>query len=142
MSQPPRVWLPMLWATIPRHPLLPADLTTACRSQCPTRKEKAAAKRVNISEAFILHPTDPIFLSPWNNVCVFALFVFWEPLSNPCGLTGLFVSCESASWWGNWYANSEAATRDSWNGRQVHHQHAQRHHPPYTPHPGPAGQKR
>lgn len=66
----------MLWATIRRRPLLPADLTTACPSQCPTRKEKAVAKQVNISEAFHLHPTDPIFLSLWNNVCVFPFF-FW-----------------------------------------------------------------
>lgn len=85
-------------------------------------------------------PTDPVSLSLFSNTCVSSLFL--EPLFDPLGLPALFVSCESASWWRNWHANSEAATGDSWNGRQVHHQHAQRHHPSHTPHPGPAGQER
>lgn len=90
MSQPPLVWLPMLWAMIPRHPLLPADLTAACRSQCPTRKEKAVAKQVNISQAFILHPTDPIFLSLWNNVCVLPFFCW-----NLCLILVVWPACLS-----------------------------------------------
>lgn len=64
------------------------------------------------------------------------------PLFNPRVPTALFVSRKSASRRGERFAASEVPACDSWDGRQVHHQHAQGHHASYTPNPGSAGQER
>lgn len=141
--QLPLVWLPMPWAMIPHRPLPPVDLTTACLSLCPTCNWTKAPKLVDIGEMF--NNTNPsIYLSLWISESCVSCFpsVSVLPLFNPHVHTTLCVSHKSASWWGDGLAGSEATTCDSRDGRQVHHQHAQRHHASYTPHPGSAGQER
>lgn len=74
-SQLPLVWLPTLWAAIPRRPLQPVDLTTASRSQCPTCKQRVAKQVDNMECSF--YPINPfISTSP---VLFLTLFILAYP---------------------------------------------------------------
>ena len=132
-SQLPLVWLQTLWAATPPQPPRPVDLTTASLSQCPTCTQTRATKQVDID------PQTPSYLYLLSLSC-HKSFLFTSV--HPCVLSTLFVSYKSACRRGEQFSSSEAPASDSWDGRQVHHQHAQRHHASYTPHPGPARQER
>lgn len=122
------VWLPTLWAMTPLPPRQSADpLTTSSRSQCPTHRQTRTAKQV-----------DDMFELVWGFFHPFLIFS-----CSSCGAVWfpcLFASRKPASRRGE--ACSKAPTCHSWDGRQVHHQHAKGHHASYTSNPGPAGQER